>query len=188
VYQSESFSSSDTIIEEHWTESTLSAITLLQITNESFDKHPFRDPTYGKEVSKCIFEGPCSFKALARALETFPAATLEFGTGFFICDDLHHEEKLDVPPMMELPRIKSLIVNYDVERYDKMNEAEQKQMQSRIITLLNFFTGRLKALDYVSLSIPNTTELESQLNTFIIANNGKGEKSVHYGKKQVSYY
>jgi len=84
----------------------------------SFDKHPFLDPCYGKEVSKCIFEGPCSFPALTRALETFPAiATLEFDTGFFIREDFDQEQHLDVPPI-ELPTIKSLIVNYDPERYE----------------------------------------------------------------------
>jgi len=89
---------------------------------------------------------------------------------------------------MELPRIKSLIVNYDVEWSDKMEEKEQTQMHLRIISLLNFFSGGLQALDYCSLALPNSSELERTLNTFIIDNNGKGEKWVDYGNKQVSSF
>jgi len=76
-------------------------------------------------------------------------------------------------------------VNYDPERYDKMTEKEQTRKHLRIISLLNVFSGGLQDLDHCSLALPNTTELESHLNTFIIANNGKGEKWVDYGKKQV---
>jgi len=118
-------------------------------------------------------------------LETFPAATLEFGTGFFICDDFDQEEELEFPTTMKLPRIKSFTVNYDPERYDKLKEKEQTQMHLRIIYLLDFFSGGLKAMDNCSLSLPNSSELESHLNTFIIDNNGKGEKWVNYAKKQV---
>jgi len=38
----------------------------------------------------------------------------------------------------------------------------------------------------LTLALPNSSELESHLNTFIIDNNGKGEKWVDYGRKQVS--
>jgi len=188
VYHSESISSSDTILEEHWTESsTLSAITLLRITSVTFDKHPFIDPSYGKDTTKLSFEGPCSFKALSKALEYFPGIhTLEFGTGFFITQDFDREEELDVPTIMELPRIKSLSVNVDVERYDKMEEIEKTRVHLKIISLLDSFNGRLKALDYCNLSIPNTSEVESHLTAFIIGNNSKGEKWVDYAKKQVT--
>jgi len=191
LYQSGSFSLSDTILEEHWTESTLTSISLVRITSGSFDNPPFLDPSYERDTTKLSFEGPCSFKALERALATFPGIhTLEFGTGFFICDDDYDPDEFGsndpVPRIMELPRIKSLTVNYDPERYDQLKEKEQKQMHLRIISLLNFFSGGLKALDYCSLALPNTTELESHLNTFIIANNGKGEKWVDYARKQVS--
>jgi len=184
VYQSGSFSLSDTIIEEQWTDSTLSAITLVRITNESFDNLPFRDPSYGKDITKLTFECPCSFRALSKALKSFPAIqTLEFGTGFFICEDFDQEQHLNVPK--EFPRIKSLIVNYDPERYDQLIEKEQTRMHLRILSHLDFFSGRLQALDYCSLTLPNTPELESRLTSFIIAGNGKGEKWVNYGNKQV---
>jgi len=59
-------------------------------------------------------------------------------------------------------------------------------MHLRIISLLNVFNGGLNVFDYCSLALPNTTDLESHLNTFIIDNNGKGERWVDYGRKQVS--
>jgi len=53
---------------------------------------------------------------------------------------------------MEFPGIKSLSVNYDPERYDKMTEKEQTRMHLRILSLLNVFSGELlQALDYCSL-------------------------------------
>jgi len=189
LYQSGSFSVSDTILEEQWTESTLTSISLLRITNESFNNPQFLDPSYGRDTTKLSFEGPCSLKGLSKALETFPAIhTLEFGTGFFISEDFDPDEfsSLQVPRIMELPRVKSLTVNYDPERYDQLKEKEQTQMHLRIISLLDFFSGRLKALDYCSLSLPNNSELETHLTTFIIDNNSKGEKSVDYANNQVS--
>jgi len=59
-------------------------------------------------------------------------------------------------------------------------------MHLRILSLLNVFSGGLKGLDHCSLTLPNTPELESHLTTFIIDNNGKGEKWVDYAKNQVS--
>jgi len=119
-------------------------------------------------------------------VETFPTIhTLEFGNGFFIRDAFDQEQQLDVP-RMELPRIRSLTVNYDLERYDKMKETEQKQMHLRITSLLHFLSGGLTALDYCSLSLPYTSELDSHLTKFISANNSKGEKWVDYANKQVN--
>jgi len=188
LYQSGSFSSADTVIEEQWTESTMTSISLLRITNDTFDNPPFLGSSYGKDVTKLSFEGPCTPKAILMALEYFTAVhTLEFASGFFIHEDFDPEELETFPvPRMEFSRIKSLSVNYDSERHDKMNEAEQKQMHLRIISLLNFFSGGLKALDYCNLSVPDASELDDNLNSFITAN-GSRKGITDYANNQVSY-
>jgi len=187
VYQSGSLSASDTIIEEQWTESsTLSALTLVRITDESFDNLPFRDPSYGKDITKLTLECPCPFQAVSKALEIFSAIhTLEFGTGFFICEDFGPQQHLNIP-ILEFLRIKSLIVNYDPERYAKMNEVERKQMHLRMISLLKFFSGGLQALDLCSLSIPCTIQLESRLKKFSFANGLRRKGKIHYTGKMAS--
>jgi len=187
LYQSGSFSSADTVFEEQWTESTLTSISLLRITSSTFDNPPFFDSSYGKDVTKLSFEGPCTPKAVSMALEYFSAVhTLEFASGFFIHEDFDPEEVETFPvPRMEFPRIKSLSVNYDSERYDKMKEEKREQMHLRLICILNVFSGGLKALDYCNLSVPNTSELDDNLNSFIIAN-GSRKGITDYANNQVS--
>jgi len=76
--------------------------------------------------------------------------TLDFGTEFFIFEDFDQEIHLNFPPM-KFSGIKSLSVNYDPERYDKMEEKEQTRMHLRILSLLNVLSGGLlQALDYCS--------------------------------------
>jgi len=66
-------------------------------------------------------------------------------------------------------------------------------MSLRILSLINVLSGGLKALDYCSLSLPIKYDMDSYLNTFIIANNAndkygssKGIKSLDWANNQVS--
>jgi len=187
-----SVSLSATIIEECWTESnTLTAIRLLRISNPSFDNHPFLDPSYGREVSKLSFEGPCSSKTISKALETFPAIqTLELGPEFFLPEDFHDQDDLIsscpvIPPGKDFPRIKSLSMNCDVHKYLELEVLQQKQLDLRIISLLDLASEGMKTLTFCSLSLPNTPKIDSHLKTSIENSLRKGEKTVDYENKEV---
>jgi len=191
AYLSGSSSLSDTVIEEHWTQSTLSAIRLFRIPNTAFASHPFLDPSYGSDVTKLTFEGPCSPKVISTALEHFPAIhTLQFASGFFlnqnVCDQNDLSSGFGVSAI-ELPKVKSLTINVDVKKYAKLEDVQQKQMDLRILSLLQFASEGLKALNYCSLSLPNTPEVDTHLNILIAKCSTKGTKWTDYANKQVSH-
>jgi len=155
---------SSTVIEEEWTQTAFTAIHLLRITSASFEYPPFLDPSYGKDVTKLSFGGPCSTEVIYKALETFPAiTTLEFGPGFFMDDEDFQEDDLS---HMTFPRINSLSVNCDAHKYFKLAEVDQEIIQLKITFLLYGFivVEDWKSMDYVSLSLPDTAEIESFLN------------------------
>jgi len=155
---------SSTIIEEEWTPTAFTAIHLLRITSASFEYHPFLDPSYGKNVTKLSFGGPCCTEVIYKALETFPAVTtLEFGPGYFMNGDDFDEDHLSPKTF---PRINSLSVNCDAHKYFKLEETDQEIIHLKITCLLYgfFVVDGWKSLDYVSLSLPNTDEIETFLN------------------------
>jgi len=185
--------SSDTIIEEHWTGSnTLTSISLLRVTSSSFDNHPFLiDPSYGDDITKISFEGPCSPKAVSRTLENFyrifPAVeSLEFAPGFFTHEDFHDQD--DISPVLchcFTFTFKSLRVDVDVQKYLQLEESQQKTMELRILSLLNVASEGMKTLSTVDLSLPNTPEVDKALNTFIGNSSNKGVKMVDYDNAEV---
>jgi len=191
LYQSGSFSSADTVIEEQWTESTMTSISLLRITSSTFDKPPFLDPSYGQDIAKLSFEGPCCPKDIYKALKYFPGiSSLEFSHGFFSHEDYDNDELTSraPAPLEVLQEIKSLTMTCDSKKYFALEETQQKQMNLRILSLIeNVLGSGLSALDYCNLSFPNAPDLERHLTPFIFANNAnKGEKRVDYTNNQVS--
>jgi len=191
AYLSGSSSLSATIIEESWTESSLTSINLLRITSASFEHHPFLDPSYGKDVSKLSFGGPCSPKAISKALETFPAIqSLEFGPGFFIHEDFDRDEMLNVPQTKEFPGIKSLTVNVDAKKYFKLKETKKPAMNTRIMCCLNIMSG-FQHLSHCSLSLPNTPHFDLEFLNYILIEYGlaiKGKKWTERHNKQVRIF
>jgi len=181
--------SSDTIIEEHWTGSnTLTSISLLRVTSSSFEHHPFlSDPSYGEDITKISFEGPCSPKAVSRTLETFPGVeSLEFAPGFFTHQDFHDQDDISpVPYHCFTLTFKSLRVDVDVQNYLGLEESRQKTMELRILSLLNVASGGMTTLSTVSLSLPNTPEVDKALNTFIGNSFNKGVKIIDYDNAEV---
>jgi len=193
-----SFALSDTIIEEHWTETTLTSISLLRITSDSFEIHPLLiDPSHGEDITKISFEGPCSPKAISKALEyfhcNFPAIeSIEFASGFFTQEDFYDQDDLSSssPTAMHFsPTFKSLTVNCDVQKYFELDEFKQNLVHLRIVSFLNFASkGLTKNLTFCSLSLPNTSKLDQAVTTFIENSAGKGEKQVDYANAEVCTY
>jgi len=189
-----SFSLSDTIIEEHWTQSnTLSALRLWRIRKDTFDNHHslFWDPSDARTITKLSFEGPCSTEAVLRALEYFfwnipSIESIEFSSGFFY-HEVFSQEELDLDLRLEFPQIKSLKVDCDVQTsWRKLEESQQKKMELRIVSLLNVASGGMtKTLRTVSLSLPNTPEVDKALNAFIRKSANKGVKMVDYANAEV---
>jgi len=163
----------------------------LRISNASFSTLPcFLDFSYGNDVTKLSFEGPCSPKTISRALETLPAIeTLEFNNGFFIHQDFHDEDELpssspEVLTPKDFPRIKSLRVNCDIEKYLEMEEFQQKTLDLRIVSLLDLASEGMTTLTSCSLSLPNTSKIDNHLKTFIEKSLGKGERTVDYANNE----
>jgi len=188
------FTLSDTIFEEVKTQSTLTAIRLFRITSDTFDNHPFLDSSYGKDVSKLSFEGPCSLRVISTALEYFPAIQfLEFTPGFFLHDD--DDFPVEFPPVLkdkEFPNIKSLVVNCDVRKYIQLKETARRVIHQRIVSLLDFAsTGISRTLNECNFKLPNTCGLDRSVNEFSenIGSN-KGWKWVDFSNMEVisNYY
>jgi len=164
AYLSGSSPLSATIIEETWAEATLTSISLLRTSSASFEHRPFLDPSYGKDVTKLTFEGPCSPKAVSKALETFPAIqSLEFGAGFFIHEDVDIDLE-EVLKSKRYPRIESLTVNCDMQNYIKLNqETEKPLMERRIISLLIITMEGFPHLSHCSFTLPNISQVDNLL-------------------------
>jgi len=180
-YSGTSSSLSDTVIEEHWTQSTLTSISLLRITSSSFKHHPFlTDPSYGKDVTQLTFEGPCSPNAISRALETFPGVqSLEFAPGFFIYEDFGSDCKLPYyhpEHRKAFPRIKSLTIKCDVKKYFKMTSEDKtsSMINFRIVSLLKVAIDGFKHLNHCSVTLPNNIAKVDE-NLDILIGNGPCE-------------
>jgi len=112
----------------------------------------------------CLSQGPCSLKAVLRALETFTRIhSLEFSSGFFTHEDYEDFKDQDSTKMtlspavsfpLEVPGPKSLTLNDDIKKYIMQLESES-QLDRRIRFLFNVITG-LRTLNFCSLIFPNT--------------------------------
>jgi len=187
-YSGTSSSLSDTVIEEHWTQSnTLTSISLLRITSSSFDNHPFLvEPSYGENITKISFEGPCSPNAISKALETFPGVqSLEFAPGFFIYEDFGSDSKLPYyhpEHRKAFPRIKSLTIKCDVKKYLGMKSKDKtsSMINFRIVSLLKVAIDGFKHLNHCSVTLPNNIPKVEENLDILIGNNGP---SCNKGKK-----
>jgi len=161
----------------------------MRIFEETFASPPFQDSSYGKEITKLSFEGPLVPKLILRALEYFDSiCSLEFGHGFFINDvDVKEMDELnmDSPITVKLPKLNSFTINCDVKSYIEMKESDKNKMHSKIIFLLKFASDNFKDLNCCDLLLPNTSEVDEALNSFIAASSCKGQKTVDYSNRQV---
>jgi len=183
--------SSNTVLEESWIDSHLTAIHLLRITKNTFNTFPFINSSYGKDVTKITFEGPCSTKAVVSALEYFEKTpVVEFRSEFFTYKEFV-EDKLPTLAFLnnyKSPlKIESLKINCDVKEHNKLPESEQKPINSKIVFLLQLAVDRIHNLKYCNLSLPKTREIDEKLADFILRMSCKGEKRVDYAKKQVCF-
>jgi len=119
---------------------------------------------------------------MLRALEYFDTIhTLEFSPGFFmnyVDEEEIDELNMDSPITVKLPKLNSFTINCDVKSYIKLEESDQAKIQSKIMFLLKVASDNFKDLNCCNLLLPNSSEVDKTLNSFIATSSCKGQKTV----------